>query len=667
MQTLSDWLNKEGFANFRQAKHLAEEASKHDPSTEPYISKYKARDIWKSLAARLQDCVEDNGDGILDKRIVKTELKVTDNTANDYHEKANLVACDALNSLPLEEGARTNNHDDNISGSTDCHVVSTEDISIQFASDPPAQLLPPCSVSVRSLLSSVLYELAANFVECEEIKSGQDNFERCLKLVIPGNNDILSVVIATHNQLSVIWSNRSAQEQALEQLTLAEHAYTTQGPASVLSYSEVWAPVSEQLSDQDRLEKLETLHTMTLYYLAQVFGRIGELEKSGRYCHMTLKRQMEGRLYEPMDWSLNCATLSQYYVTKDQYNFARYCLACAELINVEAFEKFNPEKFDNTNEREMAEEKLGKSKADILRCWAKYGLNLLKSSHEKKLQSTGEQGENNKEESVKKKEDEVDAYEKEMKQLRFSPLETTSLEEQVTDSIAGDVSAARKIFQFTQKCLVKAKDFYKLDGYVSDFVEITQDISQSYKYLAFFEDEFDVRCKMHKRRIDMLNAIIIEMSPKHFLQLTRQLLFEIAETYTEMADLKKAIIQEDPRRMSAQIIKKINFLVLKAVQFFQGFIDSYKREDELPDKYEDDALRGVLIAFFCMGRLFSKYLTNDKATRLEYLTKEKDAYTYLVEYADRHVDSMPSVADDEISIAREMLALFNVKRELEFF
>lgn len=46
-----------------------------------------------------------------------------------------------------------------------------------------------------------------------------------------------------------------------------------------------------------------------------------------------------------------------------------------------------------------------------------------------------------------------------------------------------------------------------MDGYVTDHIEILQDHSALFRSLIFFEEEADSRCKMHKRRIDMLEPI----------------------------------------------------------------------------------------------------------------------------------------------------------------
>lgn len=39
-------------------------------------------------------------------------------------------------------------------------------------------------------------------------------------------------------------------------------------------------------------------------------------EKAAHYCHSTLKRQLEYNAYHPMEWAINAATLSQFYINK---------------------------------------------------------------------------------------------------------------------------------------------------------------------------------------------------------------------------------------------------------------------------------------------------------------------------------------------------------------
>lgn len=69
--------------------------------------------------------------------------------------------------------------------------------------------------------------------------------------------------------------------------------------------------------------RFEMAYTHTLYYLAQVYKNLQQYERAGLYCHTTLQRQLEYKQFVPLEWAINAATLSQYYITKVQllYNY----------------------------------------------------------------------------------------------------------------------------------------------------------------------------------------------------------------------------------------------------------------------------------------------------------------------------------------------------------
>jgi len=590
------WLEEEGYAKFKEFVHHNIEESKLDPEDDPFKSKYKARDILKVLKCKIEDFLEDTGD-----------------------------------TVAVEE--------------RDCGIVSKEFNNVLEV------------ISPNHLLCVILYELAVNYVECEEVPTGQEYLEKCLLMLKDKelNYDWCTLSITVNNQFGILWSNRHSYEEAYKYLKISEKLYTdfksgARCSETPLNYKSYWcAPDDDTV--EDRTSFFESIHTHTLYYLAQAYGIRGETQVASRYCHITLARQIEMKVYDPLDWSLNCATLSQYYVTQDQYNFARYCLACAELVNKEVFTRLETMEFSEQNERERAVEKMEKSKADVFRCWAKYGMNLLKTSHTANTEQN---------QSDEVNSEQLNEEHKDFKELRFKDLEVSVYEERVTDELPKTYADAKAVFVYSLKCLEKAKEFYKLDGYVSAFVEITQDVSQLYKFLTFFDDSFDNRCKMHKRRVDMLNAILVELNPQHFLVICRQLTFEIAETYSNMSDLKKAIVEENPSKFSASAVKKINHLILQAIKYYQAFVDSYQREGKLPEKFEDDDTRGVLMCFFYMARLNSKYFTNDKQTKLQYLEKERQNYKYIVDYCEENEGARDDFKD-ELGISREMLGLFHAK------
>ena len=94
-------------------------------------------------------------------------------------------------------------------------------------------------------------------------------------------------------------------------------------------------PENNFKSDLERERQFGATFTHTLYYLAQVNAAMGQSEKGAMYCHTTLLRQLETGQYDPVDWALNCATLSQYYITQGNYMLSRHCLGkCRPILVV---------------------------------------------------------------------------------------------------------------------------------------------------------------------------------------------------------------------------------------------------------------------------------------------------------------------------------------------
>ena len=208
-----------------------------------------------------------------------------------------------------------------------------------------------------------------------------------------------------------------------------------------------------------------------------------------------------------------------------------------------------------------------------------------------------------------------------------------------------------------QKHLNEAKEFYKLDGYVTNHVEIVQDHSQLFKDLAFFDLDLERQCKMCKRRVDMLTEVLVELNPQHYLLICRQLIFEIASVYGDMADLKMSIIKRnEPAKPSAHQIKKINFLLGQSAKFFASFIDSLKQEGKLPEKFDESVFRVSLMAHLCLARSYSKMICHTKQQRIENLKESLELYKYIVDYCDRDEEAAKNF-EEELQACREMVDL----------
>jgi hypothetical protein len=72
--------------------------------------------------------------------------------------------------------------------------------------------------------------------------------------------------------------------------------------------------------------KLERNYTFTLFYLAQVYTKMGLNEKAVEFCAATMKRQLAFREYEVKDWCVNCINLAEYFIKNGYLAQGEYSL-----------------------------------------------------------------------------------------------------------------------------------------------------------------------------------------------------------------------------------------------------------------------------------------------------------------------------------------------------
>ncbi|KAF4514195.1 UNVERIFIED_CONTAM: hypothetical protein B566_EDAN019394 [Ephemera danica] len=350
-------------------------------------------------------------------------------------------------------------------------------------------------IKVVCMLGFVLLQLGIISYETEEMSTAEEQFSKCAALLTPYIKHPFCIItmMNTLNQLGILWSERGDTTKALDYLEKCESLYKDFNTAS----RDMWPhPVSVgELFTEDSNDaeaELEKTHTFTLYYLAQVYGALKEHLRSAVYCHNTLKRQLESKNFESIDWALNAATLSQFFATHNGFEEARHHLAAASTIldQLEVTLREHPE--GTEQERDAKKETFRHRSADVARCWAKYGLNLLSVSQARLMrlaaddnvqQSTLENGGISLQDLAVQSNLDPEL----LKGLQFPSLELSSYEGRVASTPANLFEEARLIFLDAKEWLTKAQEYYTMDHHASDAVEIVQDMSHLYQNLTFFE------------------------------------------------------------------------------------------------------------------------------------------------------------------------------------
>ncbi|XP_016412415.1 KIF1-binding protein homolog [Sinocyclocheilus rhinocerous] len=353
------------------------------------------------------------------------------------------------------------------------------------------------------------------------------------------------------------------------------------------------------------------------------------------------------------------------YMRETRYMEARHCLAAASVIATLAGEIPSEAAAKESDAECEKREELLQKRAEIARCWIKYCLNLMQDAKKLLEDNIGELDLERQEELKRARRNEEEEKEKGRKSaILFGSSDTfdsiCSLEEKVSSMLPLDFEEARSIFLMGQSYVAQAKEYFAMDGHVTDHIEILQDHSALFKVLAFFEQDLERRCKMHKRRVDLLEPICKDLNAQYYLLICRQLQFELAETYYEMMDLKLAVADKQDQP-DVHTIKKFNHLCSSSMKYYQMFLDSTRSpEGKFPEKLEDDLLRPALVAKFRLARLQSKLISNNLATQLENLTHSLESYSFVVQYCEENPEAKKAV-ETELELSIEMVSLLPLK------
>ncbi|XP_022650551.1 KIF1-binding protein-like isoform X2 [Varroa destructor] len=558
------------------------------------------------------------------------------------------------------------------------YIKARRCIDVDHASDPirePFKSLYAASEHLGSALNSlknrgdqteqtqlaaaqILYEMAVIEADTEEAGGGVKKLQEALDSLPSLSNEASASVsrailhLSILNQLAIVDSVRNMLEEALQKLKAAEKIYNTlnekyktEAELDSVPHHLEFLLGKEPLPQRAKYSSwIEEEGTKTKYYLAQCYQHLGEKETAAIYCHLTLKKQLKCRdflsFFDPIDWAVNAATLSQFFLYRDNFPLALHLLACADHMLNETRKKATVDD----------EEKLSWRAADVARCWIKYGVVILEASKNlKRDYEDGKPVEVTPAPPLPTKlidHDDVVAAEKEW---RVEPAKT--------------FEEAREVFLAAQRKVAEATSYYSLKDRASDYVLVTQDSSKLYRDLAALEPSADRKCKMHKRRIDMLEEMAGTLNPKYYSAEMQQIHFELGEVYTEMMEIKYSVLPKGMLKPRDGPVNKINGFIRNAIAHYQMFLDLIK--DFVVDgtegsdgifKIEDSYVRPALVARFSIGRLFSKYIVGHPRENLENLEKCKKYYEQVEAYVKKYPEHEHLISG-EAEVMRELMAV----------
>jgi len=238
------------------------------------------------------------------------------------------------------------------------------------------------------------FNLAKNYMETEEIESSEKILAKLVlqleeltlntSLEQVYNPLLFNLKLNCFLELIIVWSSRADYKKCIKLLAELDEAYAIYKQYSLRSYlndeefqTEGFTSmpfdlveligIDMQLTNEERKTSFESIYTHSLFYSAQIYGKLDDKEKSAYYCQLTLQRQIDEHSsqllakstdtqtnlsetsekkslaslnkelqekisFNPLDWATHAAALSQFYVCKNDFATARHCLCSADSI-----------------------------------------------------------------------------------------------------------------------------------------------------------------------------------------------------------------------------------------------------------------------------------------------------------------------------------------------
>lgn len=489
----------------------------------------------------------------------------------------------------------------------------------------------------RAPLGVVCALLGSNFVDTEEAGAGSAPLGRALETLGAGPAELLHRVHAL-NHMGMLCSEREEAAEALAHLREAKALYERATAAG----AEPLAPPDARCALPAR-ERLERLHTLTLFYLAQVHGHLGESLQSAVHAHATLRRQLHSAAaeFEPHEWCQNAMQLATFYVGARLFPLAEHCLHAADRV------LGGIDEAKRRDEAGALSDKYCELRANVHLAWAE----LLRAVLRAAKHGGGGPG----------PADVVPA------DGGGAPIRLSLEEERLTfsASLAGlpaaspacadpaclsDFGAAAEVFRKALAHALLAERRFVLDGFVSDHCACANMRAQLWAAIALHEPDARRALAMHRRRASLLEPLLAALNPQAFHSLCRQLAFDLGGINADILEVRAAMLRGLPAaRLRARLGPAVEDAARSLRRFLAFFNDA---KGGTPERVDADNEEVFLSAHFSLARAYGK-LEDQEA-----LGESLREYEFIAAYAERH--EVPFM-QEEVRIAREMCDLLPTK------
>lgn len=381
------------------------------------------------------------------------------------------------------------------------------------------------------------------------------------------HEEFVGYVVELLTQMGLLWSKRSRLLRAVCYLTAALKVLDKCG--------------------HKQGDGMVAAQTMTRFYLAQSYEKLGMADYSAEFCLSTLELQLlqcfddteTGNMLKPTgahDWVRNALKLAEYYLDANNLKDAAICLqGCEYMLLYRGIGEGDEE--DEEDQMLLA--------ADIYSMWGQLHMTTLRFAGMRK------------EGSYARNADPALHHPSNMEAI-FAKLSLARQWEKgqlkpglgmifVSPHFVETYEQARDVFKMGIRACTRARKAFDLDGFVTEHVRLLQQESALYRQLLPFEDARGRRIAMQRRRLALLTSVLGNTLNERSIpaDILQEIYFECAEINTDVFELKK----------SKEAGEKAMTYAINAIQCYQQFLLLYYPPSEVGGASNDDQVRARVL------------------------------------------------------------------------
>eukprot|EP00741_Cyanophora_paradoxa_P025013 tig00000331_g24145.t1 len=131
---------------------------------------------------------------------------------------------------------------------------------------------------------------------------------------LEGRSEHLGPLLDCFNTLGLLWYGRRCIEKSAGYFEKAERAFDSAAGGS------------------QREPAVQRRHTLTLFYLAQVYTHLGDRERASHFLQATLERQLSSGDFNVTEWVRNAARMAEYHASEGRLAPADRLLRAARAL-----------------------------------------------------------------------------------------------------------------------------------------------------------------------------------------------------------------------------------------------------------------------------------------------------------------------------------------------